>query len=180
MTVMVITRLTVILDISCQVCGDEFLNITAAATDDLYSLCFKDILRSLAHIAGKHDHHSHLSEHWSYSTLAATAFRRSHLADICDLSIDHIKYRIICAMTEVIIHTSIPCRYSYLHIFLSFNPDKGNKKAGVYPCRGSFSQKEMPILLRGLPISLQITVIWPLYEILAEKYVNSFARIFAT
>ena len=75
MTIMVITCLTIILDISCKVCCDEFFHVTAATTDNLYSLGFKDILGSLAHIAGKHDNHAHLSEHGSYSALAAASFR---------------------------------------------------------------------------------------------------------
>ena len=73
MTVMVITRLTIILDISCKVCSDEFFHVTAATTDDLYPLGFKDILGSLTHIAGKHDNHAHLTEHGSYSALASAA-----------------------------------------------------------------------------------------------------------
>ena len=40
MTIMVIACFTIILDIACKVCRDQFFNITAAATNDLYSLSF--------------------------------------------------------------------------------------------------------------------------------------------
>ena len=73
MTVMVIARLTIILDISCKVCSNKFFHITAATTDHLYSLSFKDILGSLTHIASQHDNHTHLSEHRSYPALASAA-----------------------------------------------------------------------------------------------------------
>ena len=75
MTVMVVTCLTIILDISCKVCRDEFFHVTAAATNHFDSLGLKDILCSLAHITGKHDNHTHLSEHGSYSALATASFR---------------------------------------------------------------------------------------------------------
>jgi hypothetical protein len=58
------------------------------------------------------------------------------------------------------------------------NPYKDNKKAEYNPYRRSFSHKNPPILLQGLPISRKITVIWPFYGILAQKSVNSFARIY--
>ena len=115
MTVVVITCLTVIFNVSCKVCSDKFFHITAAATDHFYSLGLKDILGTLAHIAGKHDYHAHLSENRSDSAFAATAFRRSHLADVCHLAVKHVKYRIVCTMTEVVIHTSISCWYCYFH-----------------------------------------------------------------
>ena len=119
MTIMVITCLTIILDISCKVCCDEFFHVTAATTDNLYSLGFKDILGSLAHVAGKHNDDTHLAENWSYSALAPAALWRSHLADVCHLAINDIEYRIVCAMTEVVIHTSVSCWYRYLHLLIA-------------------------------------------------------------
>ena len=44
MTIMMVTRLTIILYISCKVCSNKLFHITAAATNHLDSLCFKDIL----------------------------------------------------------------------------------------------------------------------------------------
>ena len=75
MTVMVIARLTIILNVSCKVCSNEFFNITAASTDHLDSLSFKNILSSLSHITRKHDNNTHLTKHRSYSTLASAALR---------------------------------------------------------------------------------------------------------
>ena len=75
MTVMVITHLTVILYISCEVGSYQFFNIAAAAADNFDALRFKYVLRALPHIPGKHHHHSHLSENRCYSALASTAFR---------------------------------------------------------------------------------------------------------
>ena len=73
MTVVVITCLTVIFNVSCKVCSDKFFHITAATTDNLYPLGFKDILGSLAHVAGKHNDDTHLAENRSYSALAPAA-----------------------------------------------------------------------------------------------------------
>ena len=75
MTVMVITGLTIILDVPCKVCCDKFFHVTAATTDHLYPLGLKDVLGSLTHIAGKHNNHAHLTEHGSYSALASAALR---------------------------------------------------------------------------------------------------------
>ena len=115
MTVVVVAHLTVIFYISCKVCSNEFLHVTAAATDHLNPLSLKDIPGTLAHIASKHNRNAHLSQNRSDSALASAALRRSHLADISHLSVNYIEYRIVCAMTEVVIHTSISCWYSYLH-----------------------------------------------------------------
>ena len=75
MTVMVITHLTVILYISCEVGSYQFFNIAAAAAYNLNSLSFKDILCTLAHVAGKHDNDTHLAENRSDSALASASFR---------------------------------------------------------------------------------------------------------
>ena len=119
MTIVMITCLTVILYLTCKICINKFLYITATSADYLNSLRFKHILGPLTHIAGQHDLYSHLSEHWSDSAFASATFRRSHPADICHISVNDIEYCIVCAMSEVIIHSSISCRYSYLH-----NPNK--------------------------------------------------------
>ena len=116
MAIMVIACLTIILDIACKVCRDQFFNITAATTYNLDSLGFKHILGALAHVACKHDHHAHLSKHRGNSAFTSASFWGSHFADICHLSVNDIKYSIISAMTEVVIHTSISCWYRYLHI----------------------------------------------------------------
>ena len=115
MAIMVITRLTMIFYSSVKVCYNELFNVTAAATNHLNSLSFQNILGTLSHISCQHDHNAHLSENWSNSALASTPLRRSHLADIGHLSINNIKYRVICTMTEMVIHTSIPCWYCNLH-----------------------------------------------------------------
>ena len=75
MTVMVITRLTIIHNVSCKVSSNQFLYITAATTYNLDSLGFKHILCPLAHIAGQHDRYAHLSKYGSDAALASTAFR---------------------------------------------------------------------------------------------------------
>ena len=120
MTIMVIACFTIILDIACKVCRDQFFNITAAATDDLYSLSFKHILGALAHVACKHDHHPHLSKHRGNSAFTSASFRGSHLADICHLSVNDIKDCIVGAMTEMIIHASVSCWYRYLHTLIVY------------------------------------------------------------
>ena len=78
MTVMMITWLTIILDVS-----------------------------------GQHDRYAHLSKYRSNAALASASFRRSHLADSCHLSVNDIKYCIVSAMTEVVIHTSICSCFNY-------------------------------------------------------------------
>ena len=75
MTVVVIACLTIILDIACKVCSNKFINITAAATDNLYPLGFKHILSTLAHITGQHDRYAHLSKYGSNAALTSTALR---------------------------------------------------------------------------------------------------------
>ena len=117
MAVMVVARLAVVLDISSEVCCHKLFDISAAAADDLDALCLKNILGSLAHVSGQHDSHSHLAEHRSDSALASASFRRSHLADSDNLTVNDVKYCIVCAMTEVVIHASVSCRYCYLHVY---------------------------------------------------------------
>jgi hypothetical protein len=75
MTVVVVTCLTIILDISCKESCYQFFNITAAATNHLYSLSFEDILCALAHIASQHDRYAHLSKYRSDAALASASFR---------------------------------------------------------------------------------------------------------
>ena len=75
MTVVVIACFTIILDISSKISCNQFFNITAAATDDLYPLSFKDILCTLTHIAGQHDRYAHLSKYGSNAALTSTALR---------------------------------------------------------------------------------------------------------
>ena len=75
MTVVVITHLTIILDISCKVGRNQFFNITAAATDHFNPLSLQNVLGALTHITGKHDCHSHLAQNRSDPTLASTSFR---------------------------------------------------------------------------------------------------------
>ena len=115
MAVMVITCLSIILYASCEIRRHKFFYITAASTDYLDPLSLENILSSLSHIAGKHHGDTHLSQHRSYPTLAATSFRGGHLADTCHLVVNDIKYRIICTMTEVVIYVSVSCRYRYFH-----------------------------------------------------------------
>lgn len=93
----------------------KFLNITTASTQNLDTLSLKHILCSLPHIACKHDLYPHHLEYRSYSALASTAFRRSHLAHAGNLIVNDIKNSIICAMAEMIIHASVSCWNSYLH-----------------------------------------------------------------
>ena len=115
MTIMVVAGLTIVFYITCKVGRNKLLYISRAAADNLDSLRLEYILRTLSHIAGKHHDYSHLPQNRRYSTLASASFRRCHLAHIHNLAINHLKYRIICAMTEMIIHASISCRYCYLH-----------------------------------------------------------------
>ena len=115
MTVVVIAYFTIVLDVSCKVCSHKLFNITAAASDHLNPLSLKHILRTLSHISGKHDHNSHLTKYGSDSALASASFRGSHPADIRHFSVNDIEYRIVSAMTEMIIHASVSCRYRYLH-----------------------------------------------------------------
>ena len=116
MTIVVIACLTIILDISGKISCDHFLHNTATATDHLNSLSLKDILRSLSHISCQHDIHSHLTQNGGDAALASASLRGSHLADSCNLAVNDIKYRIICTMTEVVIHVSVSCWYCYLHV----------------------------------------------------------------
>lgn len=113
-----IACLTIILDIACKVCSNKFIHNTSAATDNLYPLGFKHILCTLPHVAGQHNCHAHLSQNGSDTALASASFRRSHLADICHLSVNDIKYRIVCAITEVVIYASVSCWYCYLHCII--------------------------------------------------------------
>ena len=119
MTIVVVARLAIVPYISGKISCDQFFHITAAATDNLYPLGFKHILRSLSHISCQHDSHSHLTQNGGNAALASASLRGSHLADSCNLAVNDIKYRIICTMTEVVIHVSVSCWYCYLHI-LSF------------------------------------------------------------
>ena len=114
-TVVMVTDLAIVLDVSCQVRSDEFFDVAAAAADYLDPLCFKNIFGTLAHIAGEHDCNAHLSQDRRYSALASASLRRGHPAYIGNLSVDDIENRIIRTMAEVVIHASISCWYSYLH-----------------------------------------------------------------
>lgn len=116
MAVVMIADLTIITDVAGQIGLDQFPDITAASAYDLDPLRFKHILGTLPHVSGKHHGHTHLPEYWSDSALASAALRRGKLANSTYLSVDYIKYRIICTMAEMVIYTSIPCRYCYLHI----------------------------------------------------------------
>ena len=75
MTIVVITCLTVIFNVSGKVCSNKFFYVTAAATNYFDSLGLKDILGTLTHIAGQHDRYAHLTKYRSYSAFAAAAFR---------------------------------------------------------------------------------------------------------
>ena len=75
MTFVMIACFTIILYFTCKICLDKFLDITAATADDLDTLCLKNILSTLTDIAGKHDHHTHLSQDWSDSALASATLR---------------------------------------------------------------------------------------------------------
>ena len=75
MAVMVITRLAIIHNVSFKVSSDQFLYITTAATNNLYSLSLKHILSTLAHITGQHDRYAHLSKYGSNAALTSTALR---------------------------------------------------------------------------------------------------------
>lgn len=75
MTVMVIARLTIIPNVSGEVSSNEFFHVTAASTDHLDSLSFKNTLSSLAHITRKHNCNTNLTKHRSYSALASAALR---------------------------------------------------------------------------------------------------------
>ena len=50
MTFMVVARLTIIPNVSGEVSSNEFFHVTAASTDHLDFLSFKNTLGSLAHI----------------------------------------------------------------------------------------------------------------------------------
>ena len=75
MAIMMITRLSIILYITCNVCIHKCFHLTGATTDYFYPLCFENILGALPHISGKHYGYSHLTQYWSDSTLASTSFR---------------------------------------------------------------------------------------------------------
>ena len=75
MAVMVIANLTIVTHITCKIGCYKSFHIPAAATYDLDSLGFKDILCPLSHIAGKHDGNTHMLEDWSYAALTAASFR---------------------------------------------------------------------------------------------------------
>ena len=75
MTIMVITDLTVILDITGKIFPYQLFNITAASADYLYSLGFKHILCPLPHISGKHHGDSHLSQHRKAAVAKAESLR---------------------------------------------------------------------------------------------------------
>ena len=92
MTVVMVTDFSVILYFSGEIGRHEFFHITAAAADNLYPLCFKDISGSLSHIAGKHHGNSHLLQDRSYTALAPASLRRGHLADTDHFTINNFKY----------------------------------------------------------------------------------------
>ena len=74
MTVVVITCLTIILYVACKISCNQFLHITATASNNLDPLCFKNVLCTLSHIAGKHYSHSHLFQNRCDSALASASF----------------------------------------------------------------------------------------------------------
>lgn len=113
-----VAYLAIVTDISCKISLHEFLDIPAAASNHLYSLSLEHILGALPHVACKHNLHSHLPQYRSNTALASATFRRSHLAHASNLVINNIENSIICAMAEMVIHTSVSCRYSYLHLYL--------------------------------------------------------------
>ena len=75
MTIVVITCLTIIFDVSGKICSYKFFYVTATSTNYFYSLGLKDILGSLAHITRQHNYNTHLTKYRSYSAFAAAAFR---------------------------------------------------------------------------------------------------------
>ena len=116
MAVMVIANLTIVTHITCKIGCYKSFHIPAAATYDLDSLGFKDILCPLSHIAGKHDLHTPLFQDGGYTALASASFRRCHFTHTGYLIVYYIENRIICAVAEMIVHASVSCWYCYLHI----------------------------------------------------------------
>ena len=116
MAVVVCADLSVVPDVSCQICSNKFFHIAAASSYHLYALSFKYILRSLTHIAGKHHCNPHLFQNRCNTALAAASLWRSQLADSRHLAVNHIKYGIIRTMAEMIVHASVSCWYCYLHV----------------------------------------------------------------
>ena len=116
MTVVMVARLAIVPYISCKVRCNEFCHITATATDHLNSLSLKDILRSLSHISGKHHGNPHLPEDRSDTALAATAFRRGKPGFTGHLTVNDIENSIICAVSEMIVHSVFTRWNSNLHM----------------------------------------------------------------
>lgn len=80
MTVVMVTRLTIVGYISGKIFPYQFIDIARTASDNLNTLSLKHILCTLAHIASKHHGHTHLLENRRNAALAAAALRRGHLA----------------------------------------------------------------------------------------------------
>ena len=102
-----VANLSVVLDLSGKICLHQFLYITGAASYYFYTLSLEDVTGPLPHVSGQHDAYANLSEDRSDSALASAAFRRGKPAASCHLAVDHIKNRIVCAMTEMVVDASL-------------------------------------------------------------------------
>ena len=75
MAIVMAACLPIVTDISVKICFHQFLNISAAATDNLYPLSLEHILRTLSHISGQHYSHSHLLKDRCNAALASATIR---------------------------------------------------------------------------------------------------------
>ena len=115
MAVVMTADLAVVTDLAGKIRFNQFLDVSAASPYYFDALGFEDIFCSLAHIAGKHDGNTHLLEYRGDSAFAAASFGRSKSAHSGHFSVRNIKYSIIGAMSEMVIHPAVSCRYRYLH-----------------------------------------------------------------
>ena len=129
---MMATCLSIVLHIAGDVCSHQFVNITTAATYNLYIMALKNILRALTHITGEHNLHALLAEHKHNTRLASASLRgRQNLLHLHNPAIDG-KNCIVVTMSEVIVDHTILCWYSYFHINVCCAAHAARKKSILF------------------------------------------------
>ena len=118
---MMVAQFSIILDIACEVCRYKFLDIAAAATENINTIALQYIERTITDVSRKHYLNAYAAEHMNNARLATATLGRGKNLPHCHLTFIHSKYSIVVAMSEMAVDHTIFCRYCYFHINQSIN-----------------------------------------------------------
>ena len=102
---------------------EKCFDVARAATHDTNTVGFQLVFGTLAHISGQHHLDTHLLQIGSDARLTTAPLGRRQLLTGHNAVILDGKNRIVVTMTEVVIDTTITCRYSNFHRFIIFWPN---------------------------------------------------------